>query len=131
MAVTYKDINDLAQKSTIAGTEKIPVSATEYITPSQIAGLVTEPTALADLSDDTTHRVVTDTEKSTWNGKYKKPSGGIPASDLASGVIPTVPTISTNITSDASSDAKTASPKAVKTYVDGIVGDVESLLAAI
>lgn len=32
--------------------------------------------------------------------------------------IPTVPTISTNIEADASSDAKTASPKAVKTYVD-------------
>ena len=29
----------------------------------------TIPTALSDLSDDSTHRVVTDTEKSTWNGK--------------------------------------------------------------
>lgn len=27
------------------------------------------PTALADLSDDASHRLVTDTEKSTWNGK--------------------------------------------------------------
>ena len=27
------------------------------------------PTALSSLSDDSTHRVVTDTEKSTWNGK--------------------------------------------------------------
>jgi len=27
------------------------------------------PTDLADLSDDTTHRLVTDTEKATWNGK--------------------------------------------------------------
>lgn len=27
------------------------------------------PTALADLSDDSTHRVVTDTEKTTWNAK--------------------------------------------------------------
>ena len=32
--------------------------------------------------------------------------------------IPTVPTISTDISADASSDVKTASPKAVKTYVD-------------
>ena len=38
---------------------------------------------------------------------------GIPGSQ------PTVPTISTDIAADASSDAKTASPKAVKTYVDG------------
>lgn len=45
--------------------------------------------------------------------KYEKPAGGIPASDLASGVIPTVPTISTNIATDKSSTTKTASPSAV------------------
>jgi len=39
-------------------------------------------------------------------------------------VIPSVPTISTNISTDAASDAKTASPKAVKTYVDGIASDL-------
>lgn len=33
--------------------------------------------------------------------------------------IPTVPTISTNITSDAASNTKTASPKAVKDFVEG------------
>ena len=33
--------------------------------------------------------------------------------------IPSVPTISTNIESDANSDTKTASPKAVKTFVEG------------
>lgn len=42
-----------------------------------------------------------------------------------------VPEISTSITTDAASDTKTASPKAVKTYVDGIVGNIETLLAAI
>ena len=40
MAVTYKDISQLTQKSSVAGTEKIPVSDTQYITPTQIAGLV-------------------------------------------------------------------------------------------
>lgn len=40
MAIEYKDINQLTQKSSVAGTEKIEVSDTEYITPSQIAGLV-------------------------------------------------------------------------------------------
>ena len=46
------------------------------------------PTALSDLSDDSTHRLVTDTEKSTWNSKgtYSKPSGGIPSTDLSSDV---------------------------------------------
>lgn len=45
--------------------------------------------------------------------------------------IPTVPTISTDISADATSDTKTASPKAVKTYVDNMCGDIETLLAAI
>lgn len=36
MSVTYKDINQLSQKSSVAGTEKLPVSDTEFITPSQI-----------------------------------------------------------------------------------------------
>ena len=54
---------------------------------------VTVPTALSQLSGDTTHRTVTDTEKAAWSGKYAKPSGGIPASDLAAGVIPEVPTL--------------------------------------
>ena len=35
------------------------------------------PTTLADLTDDATHRLVTDTEKSTWNGKQN------PATTLA------------------------------------------------
>lgn len=43
---------------------------------------------------------------------------GIPGSQ------PTVPTISTDINADASSDSKTASPKAVKTYVDSKVSAV-------
>ena len=34
------------------------------------------PSALADLSDDSTHRVVTDTEKSTWNGKQNALTAG-------------------------------------------------------
>lgn len=33
---TFKDINQLSQKSAVAGTEKLPVSDTEYITPAQI-----------------------------------------------------------------------------------------------
>ena len=76
---------------------------------------------------------------SAVSAKYEKPSGGIPASDLASGVIPsvpvtdvtvggtsvlnngtaevpaipTVPTISTDIQTDKTSTTKTASPSAV------------------
>lgn len=36
---------------------------------NQVRGNVTVPTALADLTDDSTHRLVTDTEKTTWNAK--------------------------------------------------------------
>lgn len=36
MAVTFKDIDLLTQKSAVAGTEKLEVSDTEYITPAQI-----------------------------------------------------------------------------------------------
>ena len=39
MSVIYKDIDLLSQKSTPAGTEKLPVSDTQYITPNQIATL--------------------------------------------------------------------------------------------
>ena len=36
---------------------------------AQILNKPTVPTALSQLTEDTTHRVVTDTEKSTWNSK--------------------------------------------------------------
>ena len=82
-------------------------------TASEVGALpasTTIPSALADLSDDSTHRTVTDTEKSTWNAKgtYSKPSGGIPASDIASGVIPTVPTTVSSFSNDAHYVASTA-----------------------
>lgn len=46
----------------------------------------TIPDELKDLTEDSTHRTVTDTEKTTWGGKYDKPNGGIPKTDLASDV---------------------------------------------
>jgi len=112
MSITHKDISLLSQKSTIAGTEKIPVSGTKFVTTNQIASLASGG-----------GNAVTDVTV----GGVSVVSNGVAAVPT----IPTVPTISTNITSDASSDDKTASPKAVKTYVDGIVGNIETLLAAI
>ena len=53
MAVTYKDIDTLSQKANVAGTEKLPVSDTEYITPSQIAGLVSVPNITISSSEPT------------------------------------------------------------------------------
>ncbi len=54
-----------AQVNTI---ETISVNET-VITPVNKAVEITVPTMLSDLSDDATHRFVTDTEKSTWSGK--------------------------------------------------------------
>ena len=57
-----------------------------------VAGLQTEITSqnklASDLVDDTNsgNKFVTTSEKSTWNAKYDKPSGGIPNTDLASDV---------------------------------------------
>ena len=41
MAVTYKDIDQLTEKASAVGTEKIVVSDTEYITPRKLAGRIT------------------------------------------------------------------------------------------
>ena len=39
--------------------------------------------------------VPTDAKQSGWDAKYDKPSGGIPASDIAAGVIPSVESLTT------------------------------------
>lgn len=51
--------------------------------------------------DDAIGNLVSSSDITNWNGKYSKPSGGIPASDIASGVIPTVPTNVSAFTNDA------------------------------
>lgn len=54
----------------------------------QIGQEITIPSKLSDLEDDSTHRLVTDTEKQTWDGKgtYSKPQGGIPKTDMTTEV---------------------------------------------
>lgn len=80
MSETYKKITKDGSKvqveSAIRDGEGVKIS-TNYAKKSEV------PTQLSQLTDDATHRLVTDTEKSNWNAKYSKPSGGIPASDLA------------------------------------------------
>ena len=65
-------------------------------------------------------------------GFYTKPSGGIPASDIASGVIPDVSgkeSTSNKVTSLSASSTDTQYPSAKCVY--DLVGDIETLLAAI
>lgn len=74
------------------------------------------PSALSDLTDDSTHRVVTDTEKSTWNGKSNF-SGNY--NDLSNK--PTIPSKLSDLSADAShrtvTDTEKAAWNGAKTYV--------------
>ena len=82
----------LLQSDTGVGTVCWKIHCTEDnkywadITPTTLALGNGIPDELADLSDDSTHRVVTDVQINAWNAKYDKPSGGIPKTDLASAV---------------------------------------------
>ena len=72
------------------------------------------PSALSELSDDTTHRVVTDTEKSTWNGKSDF-SGNY--NDLSNK--PTIPTVPTNV-SAFTNDAGYLTPNSISNKANKI-----------
>ena len=64
----------------------------EFSVADLVAGLQSEITSTnklaSDLVDDTNsgNKFVTPSEKQTWNGKYTKPNGGIPKTDLESAV---------------------------------------------
>ena len=65
-------------------------------------------------------------------GFYTKPSTGIPASDIASGVIPDIngkENTSNKVTSLSSSSTDTQYPSAKCVY--DLVGDIETILASI
>jgi hypothetical protein len=67
-STTYHVIADTTNFVTKSGLAQDTGSST---TNSMSQKAITDalPTTLAELSDDSTHRVVTDTEKSTWDGK--------------------------------------------------------------
>ena len=108
MSVTYKDIDDLSQKSAVVGTEKIPVSDTQYLTPAQIA--TSKQVHLTDESE-------------------------MPASPDASTLYlidessVTYEQTSNKVTSLSSSSTDTQYPSAKCVY--DLVGDIETLLAAL
>ena len=80
------------------------------------------------LSDSSTNPVQNKVVKKALDGKgtYTKPSGGIPASDLAPGVIPTVPTKTSELQNDSGFvDASGAAAAAPVQSVNGQTGAVE------
>lgn len=108
MSVTYKDIDQLSQKSTVAGAEKLPVSDTQYITPDQIAAhkrvhLQDESEMPASPDADTLYLI--DESSVTYEQTSHK------------------------VTSLSSSSTDTQYPSAKCVY--DIVGDIETLLAAL
>ncbi len=85
---TSGSYSDLSNKPTIPTNSDFTLNGLSEKSYNNLTDKPTIPDELADLSDDSTHRLVTDTEKTTWNNKgtYSKPSGGIPDTDLSSGV---------------------------------------------
>lgn len=87
--------------------------------------------SLSELSDDSTHRVVTDADITAWNAKYSKPSGGIPASDLASNVLSpyatqaSVDAINELIPNNASSSNKLADIQFVNSSIASSTGSFQ------
>lgn len=81
---------------------------TNTSSPDYIKHKPTIPSSLSQLTDDTTHRVVTDTEKAAWNGKEDA---------------------SNKVTSLSSSSTDTQYPSAKCVY--DLVGDIETLLSNI
>lgn len=82
-------VNELKTNGYVkVGYYKISVLETQKVDLKDYAKTEDIPTTLAELTDDSTHRLVTDTEKTTWDSKgtYSKPSGGIPKSDLSNSV---------------------------------------------
>lgn len=75
------------------------------------------PTALSQLSGDSTHRVVTDAEKSTWNAKQSA------ISDLAA--------IRSGAALGATALQSVPSGYATEAYVDGEINDVQEQIDAI
>ena len=88
-AITTSKINvsDIIDNLTTNVSNK-PLSAAQGAKLKALIDAIVVPTKLSELEEDNMHRTVTDDEKKSWNNKYERPAGGIPASDLAEGAIP-------------------------------------------
>ena len=113
MSVTYKDIDLLSQKSAVAGTEKLPVSDTEYLTPTQIATFkrvhLQSESEMPVSPDANTLYLIDETNTNVYE------------------------LLANKVTSLSSSSTNTQYPsaKCVYDHVAAIVGNIETLLAAL
>lgn len=105
MNITDEQLNVIAAK----------VAAKGFYTKSEVDALVAKivvPTKLSQLSDDTTHRLVSDTEKQKWNNKF---SGSY--TDLSNK--PTIPTKLSQLDED---DSHMTVTKAQRDKIDNFTG---------
>lgn len=105
-------VSDIVDNLTTNVTNK-PLSAAQGVALKALIEAITVPTKLSDLAGDSSHRTVTDAEKSAWDaksdfdGKYSSLEG-----------TPTIPTVPTNVSSfnnDAGYLKDTQLPAAINT----------------
>lgn len=141
------------------GSIPVEVDLSDYYTKSEVNALI--PDELSDLADDSTHRLVTDTEKTTWNNKLDSSAltNYVQFTDYASsstaGVILTNSSMATGTSNGllfsniktyqeyqsagnnmfvgkgTLENVITGKGLTTKSYVDGLVGDIDSVLDAI
>jgi len=135
---TSGDYEDLTNKPTIPAAQiQSDWSQSDSTALDYIKNKPTIPTALADLTDDATHRVVTDTEKSTWSGKQDALVSGTNIktinneSILGSGNITIQGGGGTVDTAMSDSSTNAVQNRVIKAYVDGLVGDINTVLDSI
>ena len=97
VTLSAADVGAMADTYTPPVTSVNQQTGDVEITAAGLGALTTESDPIFEASP--AHTIST-ADIASWNGKYTKPSGGIPAGDLASGVIPTVPAASTAAPAD-------------------------------
>lgn len=117
-AVKYLDENGLA---TVWNKVKGIIPDAVEANPTVPSG--TTPTSLSGLKIGTSYYNV-----ATGGGTITDVTvGGTSVVSNGVAAVPAIPVISTDISSDSTSDTKTASPKAVKTYVDAHVTNIAAV----
>ena len=95
---TKVNVADIINNLTTNVSNK-PLSAAQGVELRNLINAITVPTKLSELSADSTHRLVTDTEKAAWNNKSD--FSGKYADLTGQPTIPTVPTKVSAFTNDA------------------------------
>lgn len=110
MPVNYVDIGNLTKKSSVSGTEKLPISGIEYITPAQIAGLLSMGLGIVVHNNTVITRIV---------GSYSVSSGAVTVSTEAVVSYKTVEIADTTATLTVAADAAslTDGQKGIEQYI--------------